>query len=271
MAKANDAVVVEFVDVTKEFRARGNSANSEVVTACKDLSFSIKQGEVLILVGETGCGKSTTLSMLLGLLEPTRGSIRALDHDPYRDFHELAGEVGIIFQTDRLLPWRKAIDNAAFGLEVLGVPKTERHATALSWLTRLGLGHVADAYPHELSGGMRQRVSIARAFAIDPNLVIADEAFSALDEVTGAKVRRDLCDLIADAKKTAVFVTHSIAEAVDIGHRVLVMAAPGQIVKDFDVQELRRHASEEEIIRMVRDSLHAARATDGDREKDDAA
>lgn len=224
--------VVEFHAAGMVFGGKGRGKET---VACADLNLFVHGGEILVMVGETGCGKSTTLSMLLGTAKPTSGTVEVLGLDPYDKFRDLAGKISIIFQSDRLLPWRTALDNAALGLEILRVPKAERHAVAREWLARVGLEHAIHKYPHELSGGMRQRTAIARAFAVDPEIVVADEAFSALDEMTGARIRADLIDLIEVTGKTAIFVTHSISEAVEIGHRIVVMAPPGRIVEEIDV------------------------------------
>ena len=139
---------------------------------------------MLAMLGKTGCGKSTIFNMIAGLTEPTSGTIRVNGRDPFADFDSFRGKMAIVFQNDRLLPWRSAIQNVELGLEMLELPAAERRATAQLWLTKLGLdGHEND-YPHALSGGMRQRVSIARAFATNANILLCDEPFSALDELT---------------------------------------------------------------------------------------
>ncbi len=134
-----------------------------------------------------------------------------------------------MFQNDRLLPWRTAIGNVELGLEMLDVPKETRRDVAQHWLTKLGLnGHEKD-YPHALSGGMRQRVSIARAFATDANLLLCDEPFSALDEMTGQRLREEFTNLVRENRKTAVFITHSIDEALQLGDRIVVLKRPAKI------------------------------------------
>jgi NitT/TauT family transport system ATP-binding protein len=162
----------------------------------------------------------------------SEGNVRVQGCDPFRNFNDLRGKIAVVFQNDRLLPWRTAIGNVELGLEMLDRPVPERHEVAQFWLSRLGLaGHEHD-YPHALSGGMRQRVSIARAFATDASILLCDEPFSALDEITGQRLREDFASLVRENGKTAVFITHSINEALQIGRRVIVMTPPARIAYD---------------------------------------
>jgi NitT/TauT family transport system ATP-binding protein len=200
--------------------------------------------------------------MLLGLQKPDVGEVRVFGVDPFASGDPLRGQVGIIFQNDRLLPWRTAAENIAFGLEVLHVPKAQCQQTAGKWLERVGLKGFDDAYPHELSGGMRQRVSIARAFAIEPKILYADEAFTALDELTAARVRKDLLGLVRETAITTLFITHSVPEAVDIAQRILVFGRPGRIMSEIDCdQERAKGKSTNEIEELVREGLRVARET----------
>jgi NitT/TauT family transport system ATP-binding protein len=248
--------VVGFSKVTKTFHGDGAP-----FTACSDLNFEIFRGEVVAIVGETGCGKSTALSLLLGLQEPSGGCVRVLGNDPFAQFQALKGQVGIVFQNDRLLPWRSAIENVAFGLEILHVPKAERLERARGWLERVGLGRFMNSYPHQLSGGMRQRVSIARTFALNPPLLLADEAFSALDEVTAAALRNDLRGLIDEEKKTTIFITHSVTEAAELAERILVFGKPGRVVSEINAKGmLTRGQSRLDIASEIRAGLKAARS-----------
>ena len=230
--------------------------------ACRELSFEVKAREIVAIVGETGCGKSTSFNMLLGLQKPDVGDIQVLGLDPFSESDALRGQVGIIFQNDRLLPWRTTIENISFGLEVLNIPLTQRRQTAEKWLERVGLKGFADAYPHELSGGMRQRVSIARAFAIEPKILYADEAFTALDELTAERIRKDLLELIRETAITTLFITHSVAEAVDIAQRILVFGRPGCLISEIDCEENRATGkSTHEIEQLIRESLRIAHET----------
>jgi NitT/TauT family transport system ATP-binding protein len=200
--------------------------------AVDDLNLDVRPGQMLALLGKTGCGKSTIFNMIAGLTEPTSGTVRVDGRDPFADFDSFRGKMAIVFQNDRLLPWRSAIQNVELGLEMLDLPAAERRETAQLWLTKLGLaGHEHD-FPHALSGGMRQRVSIARAFATNANILLCDEPFSALDESTAGRLRAEFVRLVKENGKTAVFITHSISEALEIGDRIVVMKRPAMIAYD---------------------------------------
>ncbi len=252
----NEDAPIRFADVSKTFRKQ----DGEPFFACRELSFSVVEGEIVAIVGETGCGKSTSFNMLLGLQKPDSGEVRVFGMDPFVQSDSLLGLVGIIFQNDRLLPWRTAIENVAFGLQILNVEEEKRLETARNWLERVGLLGFEDAYPHELSGGMRQRVSIARAFAIEPKLLYADEAFTALDELTAARVRKDLLGLIRETGITTLFITHSVLEAVDIAQRILVFGRPGRVIREIDRDKERANGKSIATIEsMVREGLQTAR------------
>ncbi len=200
--------------------------------AVDDLTLDVTRGDMVAILGKTGCGKSTMFGMIAGLTAPTRGTVRVQGYDPFAHFDALRGKIAIVFQNDRLLPWRTAIGNVELGLEMLHVVPAERRKIAQHWLSRLGLeGHEHD-YPHALSGGMRQRVSIARAFATDASVLLCDEPFSALDEMTGARLREEFVNLVRENGKTAVFITHSINEALEIGERIVVLKRPARIAYD---------------------------------------
>ena len=231
MTDAEGAIVVR--DLHKVFYQRGTGTR---VVAIERLDLTIARGEVVSIVGRTGCGKSTFLNMLLGLEAPSGGSITVDGKTPYGDFHAFKGRVGAVFQQDRLLPWRSALDNVKVGLEVLRVPAARRTAIATEWLDRLGLGGFYHAYPHELSGGMRQRVALARAFAMNVQILLADEAFGHLDEVTAAALRTAFIELARTQGNTAILVTHQLEEAIDMGGRILVFGRPGRLLADIDLR-----------------------------------
>ena len=252
----SDPFPIEFRRVSKSFLAPGG----EPFFACRDLSFHVGPGEIVAIVGETGCGKSTSFNMLLGLQKPDEGEVEVLGRNPFGEVDALRGLVGIVFQSDRLLPWRTASENVAFGPEVLGVEEDKRLDAARRWLDRLGLKGFEGAYPHELSGGMRQRVSIARAFAIEPKILYADEAFTALDELTAARIRKDLLGLIRETEITTLFITHSVPEAVDIAQRILVFGRPGRVIREVDCATARKAGTSVAAIEMeVREGLQTAR------------
>jgi NitT/TauT family transport system ATP-binding protein len=202
------------------------------VTAVDALSLEVGRGETVAMVGRTGAGKSTAINVILGSLAPTSGSVRVAGCDPHREFRKLRGKLAISFQTDRLLPWRTALENVALGLQIAGVHGAAARERARTWLGRVKMSGAEDKYPHELSGGMRQRVSLARTLAVDPEIILLDESFSQLDQVTSAELRHDFRQLVRALGKTCLFITHRIEDAVEMADRVIVLAAPAHVVLD---------------------------------------
>jgi NitT/TauT family transport system ATP-binding protein len=248
---------IECCNLSKIFNAGGDSFE-----AVSDLSFSVHTGELVSVVGRTGCGKSSTLHMILGLERPTSGSITIDDKEPYTDFGYFRGRLAAVFQTDRLLPWRKTIDNVAYGLEILRVPEPDRRTRAQRWLERVGLGGFENAYPHQLSGGMRQRVGIARAFCVEPEVVLCDEAFGHLDEVTATQLRGDFLELVRETRKTSVFITHDIDEAIELGNRVLVLGKPARLLTALTIsEEMKRNlTARDEMKTRILNAIEANRS-----------
>jgi NitT/TauT family transport system ATP-binding protein len=240
-----DKAAIHLDHVSKVFGKPGTEA---AYRAVDELNLDVRPGQMLALLGKTGCGKSTIFNMIAGLTEPTSGKVRVSDRDPFADFDFFRGRIAIVFQNDRLLPWRTAIQNVEIGLEMLDVAAAERRATAQLWLTKLGLGGHENDYPHALSGGMRQRVSIARAFATNANILLCDEPFSALDESTAGRLRAEFVRLVKENGKTAVFITHSISEALEIGDRIVVLKRPAKIAYDVSFDS-GTGAEERELIR----------------------
>ena len=220
------------IHLDKVSKVFGKEGADTVYLAVDDLNLDVRAGQMLALLGKTGCGKSTIFNMIAGLTEPTSGTVRVSGRDPFADFDSFRGGMAIVFQNDRLLPWRTAIQNVELGLEMLDAPAAERRTTAQQWLTKLGLGGHENDYPHALSGGMRQRVSIARAFATNADILLCDEPFSALDESTAGRLRAEFVRLVKENGKTAVFITHSISEALEIGDRIVVLKRPAKIAYD---------------------------------------
>jgi NitT/TauT family transport system ATP-binding protein len=214
----------------KVFRHKGSRA---AVVAIECLSFTIRRGEIVAIVGTTGCGKSTFFNILIGLDQPTEGRIEIGGRTPYGDFAAFRGRIGIIFQQDRLLPWRSLIDNVTLGLEIMGIEAAERRQRAERWLSRLGLERFLGAFPNELSGGMRQRAALARAFAVNPEILLADEAFGHLDEVTAREIRSQFFEMVRAEGKTAILVTHQLEEAIDTSDRLLVFGRPATLLADL--------------------------------------
>lgn len=224
MNGANLAPQIEFQSVSKRY------SNTGLVLQGIDLT--ILKGEFVSLIGPSGCGKSTVLKLISGLTSPTTGAIRVDGMTP-KNARET---VSYIFQEATLLPWRPVRQNVGLGLELEGVSKTRRLETTTELLKLVGLEHVANAYPRELSGGMKMRVSIARALATSPQLLLMDEPFAALDEMSRDRLNEELLRLRAEQKWTAVFVTHSVEEAVFLSTRIIVLAPnPGRIHAEFPV------------------------------------
>ncbi len=219
---------IVFEEVTKTFptKDRKNRRNKEEFTALDGIDLEIGSGEFVVVVGPSGCGKSTLLDLLGGLTRPTSGRI-LLDGKP------ITGpglDRGIVFQQYALLPWRTALGNVEFGLEATGVPRRERKHRAREFLDLVGLTGFEDRHPHELSGGMRQRVAIARSLAYDPDVLLMDEPFAALDAQTRESLQDELRRIWQRTGKTVVFITHGIEEAVYLGQKVAVMTSrPGRV------------------------------------------
>lgn len=207
-----------------------------------DASFSVKRGEIFVIMGLSGSGKSTMVRLFNRLIEPTSGSI----HLNGREITGLSDkeltnvrrkEMGMVFQSFALMPHMSVLDNAAFGLEISGVSEQERRARALEALSQVGLAGHENSYPHQLSGGMQQRVGLARALANDPTILLMDEAFSALDPLIRSEMQGELIRLQAEQQRTIIFISHDIEEAIRIGHRIAIMEG-GRVVQIGTPQEL---------------------------------
>lgn len=211
------------------------------VVAIQNLSFAVERGEIVSFLGRTGAGKSTALNLIMGNLAPTRGEVRVMGIDPKAEFQQLRRVIAVGFQTDRLMPWRTALENVELGLQILHEEKATARRKATEWLARVGLERAANLYPHELSGGMRQRVSLARALAIDPEILLLDECFSQLDHVTSQVLRADISRLIRELRKTCLFVTHRIDDAIEMADRILVFGAPAKLLLEHRPTEADRN------------------------------
>lgn len=221
-------MALEFRSVTKEFATN----SGKPLTAVHDVSFRVNEGEFVSVVGPSGCGKSTILSMTAGLYQPTRGEVRVSE--------ELVtgpnSHVGFMLQKDLLLPWRSILANVEFGLEARGVGKAARRERAVAELKHCHLDGFENHYPYQLSGGMRQRAALARTLAIDPEIILLDEPFSALDAQTKLLLQNSFAGTIAESGKTTLLITHDLAEAVLMSDRIIVLSErPGTIVAEITV------------------------------------
>ncbi|BAH05994.1 ABC transporter ATP-binding protein [Clostridium kluyveri] len=219
--------VQKFYDIKSE-----NGEKSEKFLALDNFNLKIKKGEFITIVGPSGCGKSTFLDILAGLSKPTSGEL-------YIDDKLIEGpdlDRGIIFQGYALFPWRTVEQNIEFGLEIKGIPKNERKEISNKFIKLVGLSNFQNRYPHELSGGMKQRVAIARALAYDPDVLLMDEPFAAVDAQTRELLQEELLNIWEDTNKTIVFITHSIEEAIFLADRVVVMTPnPGKIKEVIEI------------------------------------
>ncbi len=220
---------LEFRNVTKRF---ANPRQGGVVVAVEGVSLSVADGEVVSLIGPSGCGKSTLLNMGSGLDPASSGEVYVDGERVTRPNRHVA----FMLQKDLLLPWRTIVENVELGQEILGVPRGERRERALTLLTKCRLPDFVHHYPHQLSGGMRQRAALARTLAVDPSVLLMDEPFSALDAQTKMVLQQDLGRTLADTGKTALFITHDLIEAVALSDRILVMSQrPGRIIEEITV------------------------------------
>ena len=214
------------------------------LTALADVSFDVAEGEFVSVIGPSGCGKSTLLRIIGGLLTPTAGRVEIGGHDPRQA--QAAKEIGFVFQDPALFPWRHVLANVRLPLQVARLPqRAGPEPEAL--LDLVGLGEFTQYYPHQLSGGMQQRVALARALVFNPSLLLMDEPFGALDEITRSALRYELLRIWEVTKKTALFVTHSTAEAIILSDRVVVLSArPGRVraIIDIDLPRPRREEME---------------------------
>ena len=224
---ASGGAPIEGHGITKRFPGKGRP-----FTAIEDVSFAIAGGEFVSLIGPSGCGKSTLMLIAAGLTPATEGAI----HVGGRRLEAPITDVGIVFQDHLLLEFRTALDNILLQHQIRGLPLAQGRRDALALMEKIGIAHAADRYPHQLSGGMRQRVSIARALIHAPSVLLMDEPFGALDAITRTQIRHDLEVLWLETRKTVLFITHSVEEAVGLSDRVLVMSpSPGKIVEEIRI------------------------------------
>ena len=221
---------ISFIDVSKRFP----TAEGRMLDVLRGVSFDLPSGEIVAIVGPSGAGKSTLLNLAAGLILPDHGEVRILGRDTAGAVDW--GRVGYMFQDDRLLPWRVALANVTLALEAGAMPAAERRRRARDALALVGLADFAKAYPHQLSGGMRSRVALARSLVGEPDLLLMDEPFSRLDAQTRAAMHRELLRIHEMRRLSILFVTHDAEEAVVLADRIVVMSArPGQVRATLDV------------------------------------
>ncbi|MFO7246171.1 MAG: ABC transporter ATP-binding protein [Thermaerobacter sp.] len=197
------------------------AASGSRYTAVQDVTLDIDEGRFVAVVGPSGCGKSTILNMVAGLMEPTSGTVEIYGER----LQGINPRAGYIFQQDALLPWKTVIENVMLGLILRGVPRKEARAQGMAWLERVGLAPFADRFPYQLSGGMRKRVTIAQHWVTDPDILLMDEPFSALDVQTRQMMEAELLAIWSGSRKTVMFVTHDLEEAIALADEVVVMSA----------------------------------------------
>jgi NitT/TauT family transport system ATP-binding protein len=236
----SEAAKIELSSVTKRFVSPAGS----LLTAIRDVNLVVEPGQFCAIVGPTGCGKSTTLSLVSGLDRPSAGTVRvggqAVDG--------IATGMSFMFQSDALLPWKTVLGNVAMGPQFQGVPKKEAQAQAREWLRRVGLTGFEDHHPHQLSGGMRKRTSLAAALINQPSILLMDEPFGALDVQTKAIMSNELLGLWEQTRPSVIFITHDLEEAVALADKVVVMTVgPGTVKAVFDIDLPRPRGAVQEI------------------------
>jgi len=237
------------IGVSKTFR----NARGDVVSALGEVNLDIAEGEFVCLIGPSGCGKTTLLNLFAGLDRPDTGGIE-MDGRP---IGSPGPDRAMLFQDPALFPWLNVRSNVEFALELIGVPKDQRADRAMHWLRRVHLGRFANAQPHELSGGMRSRAAIARALACQPEVLLADEPFAALDAQTREILQRELQEVWSETRNTFVFVTHNVREAVFLADRVVLMSAPpGTFVAEHRITAPRPREFEDVLLSKVVVDIH---------------
>ena len=252
----SDNVVIKIDNVSKSFKS-----GKKTVQALSRVNLDIYKGEFISLLGPSGCGKTTLLRMIADLIEPSEGSLTVDGETPEKA--RLNRKYGMVFQSPVLYEWRTIIMNVELPLEIIKLDKEERRERAMKMLDLVGLTDFADHYPSQLSGGMQQRVGIARALALNPDILLMDEPFSALDEFTREKLHEDLLRIWSKTNKTIVFVTHNISESVYLSDRVCVLSPhPGRLSAVIDInlprprtEEMRDSPELNELVVKVRKSF----------------
>lgn len=235
--------MLEISKVSKYFEQE----NSEKLIALENINLEIEAKEFVSFIGPSGCGKSTLLNILAGLINPSRGQIKLSN----KVIKKPGNDRVMVFQEAALFPWLTVIENVLFGLKLKNISKENAYQRALKQLQAVQLANFKDAYPHQLSGGMKQRVAIARALVLDPEILLMDEPFGALDEQTRLMLQQQLIELWQQTEKTIVFVTHNISEAVKLSDRIIVFGSnPGRIIEEFKIT--RSHPRQRENPELIK-------------------
>jgi NitT/TauT family transport system ATP-binding protein len=234
---------MEVVNVTKNYPLIGG-----ILPVLKEINFAIHIGEFVCIIGPTGCGKSTLLKIIAGLDRPSEGEVK-LQGKTIIAPHP---KISMVFQSFALFPWRTVYQNIDFGLEVQRVSREERKKIVSACIEMVGLNGYENYYPKQLSGGMKQRVGVARAMAVDPDIILFDEAFSAIDEFTAQILREEVADIWAETRKTFVLVTHNIPEAIELADRIIVLSArPGRVKSIVNISLKRpREPTDSEFVKV---------------------
>lgn len=230
---------IELRDVTKRFL----TPKGKAYTAIRDINMAVAPGEFVALVGPTGCGKSTTLGLISGLERPSEGSVQVMG-EPVQGIDP---RIGYVFQADAVFPWKNVLNNVATGPLFRGQPKAQAYERARGWIERVGLSGFEDRYPHQLSGGMRKRVALAQTFINEPQILLMDEPFSALDVQTRTMMEDELLNLWSSLSASVVFVTHDLEEAISLADHVCVLTAGPATVKGIYTIDLPRPRKVAEI------------------------
>ena len=223
MRPQNGSPAIELINVSRRFL----TPDGKSMTALRDFNMTVERGEFVAVVGPTGCGKSTTLNLVTGLAKPSAGEVRVMG-EPVSGIHP---GIGFAFQTDALFPWRNVIDNVVAGPLFRGIAKEQAYAKAREWLARVHLSAHETKFPHQLSGGMRKRVALAQTFINEPQILLMDEPFSALDVQTRVLMHEELLSLWSQSKTSVVFVTHDLEEAIALADKVYVLTSGPATVK----------------------------------------
>lgn len=232
-------------NLKKVYSCRNKTLKEDIV-ALDSLNMNVRNGEFTCIVGSSGCGKSTLLNIIAGVDNSTSGVIEINGHK-VNGLSDRKAKIGYVFQRPRLLPWLRVWENICLSLQANGTPSARHEIIVKKYIHMVGLDAFENAYPHQLSGGMQQRVSIARALAIDPDILLMDEPFSELDEITARKMRIKLLDIWSQTNKTVIFVTHNALEATYLGDRVLIMSRrPGRIENEITISLPRPRSLEDE-------------------------